>query len=230
MAEPAAKIRVFWLIVAAIPAFLLGALLFRGCKPQPVTIYKEVPVNLDSLKRTIPPDTVFMPGNQIVRIVRVPFLMSDTTTIDSLIRTFQGQVSYYEELIRQLRGDDRDFGWNWSESVVLETKENFYSDSVSTATYFHRWNITAEGPIRNYTYQVIPLCPMVSIPDIRKPLRHRVGLFAGLQTTEGSLRQIYGGMYRYKFVQVQVGYLPAVSKLSLSGAVQVSVGVDIGIK
>jgi len=228
MAEPAAKIRVFWLIVAALPAFLLGALLFRGCgKTSPEVVTRYLPVNLDSLKRTIPPDTIPAPGEQIIRIVRVPVILSDTATVDSLVRSFQSQVSYYKELIAQLRGDDKDFGWNWSESVVLQTKENFYADSVSTATYFHKWNITAEGPIRNYTYQVIPLCP---VPAIITPKYHRIGLFAGLQTAQGSLRQIYGAMYRYKFLQVQAGYMPAITKLNLSDAFQVSAGIDVGVK
>ncbi len=185
-------------------------------------------MDLDSLKATIPRDTVEVPGKQVTRIVRVPVLLSDTALVDSLMDQYTEQRDYYERLLATLKGDDKDFGWNWSENIILETKESVYADSITTPGYFHEWYISAEGPIKTYSYRVIPLCP---VPAILKPAKsHRIGAFAGLQTELGALRQIYGPMYRYKFLQIQAGYLPPVKKLDIPGAVQVSAGVDFGIK
>ena len=219
-------IKPFWLLVAAIPAFALGGLLFRGCgKTSPDVVTRYLSVNLDSLKATIPPDTIKLPGNQITRIVRVPVLLSDTMTVDSLTKAFRRQISYYEELIRQLRGDDRNFGWDWSESIVLQTKENFYADSVSTPTYFHKWNITAEGPIKGYTYQVIPFCP---VPAILTPKKHHLLLGLGGLVQDGLIRPIYSAGYGYKFLRIQGGYIPKTA--TEKGAFQIQAGLDVPIK
>lgn len=226
MAEPA-KIRLFWLLVAAIPAFVLGLLLFRGCgKTSPQVVTQYLPVNLDSLKATIPPDTITLPPHQITRIIRVPVPLGDSATVDSLVRVFQGQIDYYRELVAQLRGDDKDFGWNWDETVVLNTKESFYSDSITTEKYFHRWNITAEGPVKSYTYQIIPLCPMVSIPPAKK---HHILLSLGGQFSEGLIRPVYSAGYGYKWMRFQAGYLPP-NRTGSKSAFQVSAGVDIPLK
>ncbi len=226
--EQPAKIRLFWLLIVAVLALLLGFLV-RGAfikKPAPLQVFKYLPVNLDSLKATIPRDTVEVPGKRVTRIVRVPVLRSDTALVDSLMDQYTEQRDYYERLLVTLQGDDKDFGWNWSESVVLETKESVYADSITTPDYFHEWYISAEGPIKTYSYRVIPLCP---VPAILKPAKsHRIGAFAGLQTNAGTWRQVYGVTYRYKWAQFNAGYLPKAG--NLSAGLQFTVGADIGVK
>ncbi|MBK7338741.1 MAG: hypothetical protein IPJ00_22585 [Saprospirales bacterium] len=102
-------IKPFWLLVAAVPAFLLGALLFRGCKGTAPEVVRYLPVNIDSLKATIPRDTVEVPGKQVTRIVRVPVLLSDTALVDSLMDQYTEQRDYYERLLATLKGDDKGF-------------------------------------------------------------------------------------------------------------------------
>ncbi len=227
MSEQPAKIRIWWLLIVAVLALALGFLV-RGCgkKSDPVQVFKWLPVNIDSLKATIPRDTVEVPGKQVTRIVRVPVLLSDTALVDSLMREYTEQRDYFQSLLATLQGDDKDFGWNWSESVVLETKESVYADSITTPDYFHEWYISAEGPIKTYSYRVIPLCP---VPAILKPAKsHRIGAFAGLQTNAGTWRQVYGVTYRYNWAQVNAGYLPKAG--NLSAGLQFTVGADIGVK
>jgi len=178
---------------------------------------------MDSLKATVKPDTVIVAGKQVTRIVRVPILLTDTALVDSLRRAYAGQRDYYDELIAKLKGDDKDFGWNWG-SVELETKENVYADSVTTPQFFHRWYIAAEGPIKTYSYQIIPFCPPPVTITPKAPKTHFLTIGAGAQFSN-ELRPVYVGGYRWRFLHASVGYLPKVG--NESAAVQLSAGLDI---
>lgn len=233
MSEPS-KIRTWWLIVAAVPAFLLGALLFRGCKgaasPCPPS------VNIDSLLATIPPDTVILPGKQdTIRKTRVVNL-KDTAEVNALRRELEENSAYADAQLASLKKIIGEYESKERQEAGLAAwnmlfRANTWSDSLSTPLYKHWWTIEAEGKILSYRPRIEPIfpaCPSCEpLPVIRN---HRIGAFAGLQTEAGTLRQIYGPMYRYKFFQVQAGYLPPIKKLGIEGAVQVSAGLDFGIK
>lgn len=222
------KVKGYWLIIVAVLAGTLGALLFKGCdKPKEVVRYLSV--NLDSLKQTIAPDTIQVPvEKQITRIVKVPVLLSDTALVDSLLTQFYAQKSYYEELIHRLQNDDKDFGWNWDESVELDTRETVYEDSVSAKNYYHWWRITAEGPIKSYQYKVVPYCPAVSIPEAKQAKTHRAGFLIGGQFAGNSIRPIYGAQYQYKFLNASAGYIPKAD--ADKAAFQIMLGATVGIK
>ena len=234
MSEPA-KIRIWWLILAAVPAFLLGALLFRGCKgsasPCPT-------VNVDSLQiawaATFPKDTIILPGRQdTIRKTRVVNL-KDTAEVNALRRELVENERYataqresLEKALGEYKAKDREeaglAAWN------MLFRANTWSDSVVTPTYRHNWTIEAEGKILNYRFGITPIlpdCPSCEpLPVIRK---HRIGLFLGGQFSEGVIRPIYGGMYSYKWLQFGAGYLP--KSVTNPGALQLQVGATVGIK
>ena len=214
------KLSAYWIPIAAVAAFALGALLFKGCGAKVETQY--LPINLDSLKATIKPDTVTLPGNQVTRIVRVPVLLSDTGTIDSLLAHFGEQRDYYEALIEKLNTAE-DWGWDFG-SVELPMQTTIFADSVETSRYFHKWRIEAEGPIKSYTYGILPICPQVQPITVKTPKQHRVGPIIGGQFGGGQILPVYGVQYQYRFLTTKAAYIPALSSLQLEA------GFTIGIK
>ena len=230
MSEPS-KIRTWWLIVAAVPAFVLGALLFRGCKGSASDC--PPPVNIDSLLATIPPDTVILPGKQdTIRKTRVVNL-KDTAEVNALRRELIENERYataqresLEKTLGEYKAKERQeaglAAWN------MLFRANTWSDSVKTALYNHNWTIEAEGKILSYRFgiePIIPDCP--SCEELKPTKRHRVGAFAGLQTDAGTWRQVYGATYRYRWLQVNAGYLP--KSPNLSHGLQITVGADVGL-
>lgn len=211
-------------IIAAVAAFILGALLFRGCRPakvETVTVVKIRPVNLDSLKATMPPDTVFIPGpaRQVVRYV--PVTITDQAQADSLMQVYAELAKKYADLQDEL-------GWAWDagDGAPIEwgQDETVYADSVTTKGYFHRWEIRAQGPIMGYKFGVVPFCPIpYTAPEVKK--LHRAGLFAGAQTMPGGLRPILGASYGFGVIRLQAGFLPAAYGEKAQG--QVITGVEI---
>ena len=96
------KVKGFWLVVVALAAGALGAFLFRGCgKTKTVTWCP--PVDMDSLRATIPPDTILVPGSQVVKFIPEKVNLKDTAAIDSLLRQFQEMQGYYAGLTDQLK-------------------------------------------------------------------------------------------------------------------------------
>lgn len=214
-----------WLyIIAAVAAFVLGALLFRGCKqPATVEVVKYLPVNLDSLKATIEPLKIEVPGpeRQVVRYVTVP--IPDQTTADSIAARYAELAKKYAQMEAELQA-----AWNSGLGDVIEwgVEEHVYADSLTTPQYFHRWEIVAEGPIVSYTPQIIPFCPPP--PAAKTPKLHRAGLFAGAQTMPGSLRPIVGASYGFGVIRVQAGFLPAAYGEKAQG--QILTGIEIPVK
>lgn len=230
MSEPA-KIRIWWLIVAAVPAFLLGALLFRGCKP----VSSPCPaVNMDSLLATFPKDTIILPGRQDTITKTRVVNLKDTAEVNRLRRELVENERYataqresLEKALGEYKSKERQeaglAAWN------MLFRANTWSDSVVTPTYRHTWTIEAEGKILNYRFGITPIlpdCPSCEpLPVIRK---HRAGLFLGGQFEGGTIRPIYGGLYQYKYLTFGAGYLP---KNAISpGAFQITAGATIGIK
>lgn len=216
------KLAAYWIPIAAVAAFLLGALLFKGCGAKKEQVTQYLPVNIDSIKATIKPDTIKLPGNQVTRIVRVPVLLSDTATIDSLLAQFEGQRDYYEGLIEKLNTPNN-WGWDFG-SVELPMQTTIYADSIETPRYFHKWRIEAEGPIKSYTYGILPICPQPKPIAVKMPKQHRVGPIIGGQFGGGQILPIYGVQYQYRFLTAEAAYIPALSSWQLEA------GFTIGIK
>jgi hypothetical protein len=195
-------------IIAAVAAFVLGALLFRGCqKPaQTVEVVKWRTVNLDSLKATMPRDTVIIPGpaRQVVRYV--PVTITDQAQADSLMQV-------YAELAKRYAVLQDELGWVWDAGdgnpIEWGQDETVYADSVTTKDYFHRWEIRATGSITGYKFGVLPFCPELVAPPAEVKKLHRAGLFAGGQTMPGGLRPILGASYGFGVIRLQAGFLPA---------------------
>lgn len=197
-----------WIYVAAaIAAFVLGALLFRGCqKPEvkTVEVVKYLPVNLDSLKATIEPVKVEVPGpeRQVLRYVTVT--VTNQEQADSLAKAYAELANRYSQLEAELQ-----WGWFQGEGAPFDISppRYMYTDSVTTADYFHRWEIVAEGPVVSYTPQIVPFCPP---PPTLKPAKmHRAGGFVGAQTTTGGVfRPAFGAKYSWGGLSVHGAYLP----------------------
>lgn len=216
-----------WIYVAAVvAAFVLGALLFRGCpKPETVEVVKWRAINLDSLKATIEPLKIEVPGpeRQVLRYVTVS--IPDQRAADSLAARYAELANRYGQLEEELRA-----AWNQGQGGIIEwqTSQHTYKDSVTTPQYFHRWEIVAEGPILSYMPQIIPFYQPA--PASKPPKLHRVGAFFGGQTASGALRPLCSGEYSYNWISVNAGYLPPVNRLSLPGEFQVGVGLNVGLK
>lgn len=209
-------------IIAAVAAFVLGALLFRGCKrPATVEVVKYLPVNLDSLKATIEPLKVEVPGpeRQVVRYVTVP--IPDQSTADSLAAKYAELARKYAQMEAELQA-----AWNSGFGDVIEwgVEEHVYADSVTTPQYFHRWEIVAEGPIVSYTPQIIPFCPPP--PAAKAPKMQRIGIMVGAQANAGGLfRPVFGVKYGWGGLSISGAYLPRTG--TEQGAVQLMTGVEI---
>jgi hypothetical protein len=212
-----------WIYVAAaIAAFVLGALLFRGCqKPaQTIEVVKWRTVNLDSLKKTLPPDTVFLPGpaKQVLRYVTVT--VTNQGQADSLAKAYAELANRYEQLETELT-------WGWlqgeGEPVEISTPSYTYTDSITTPDYFHRWEIVAEGPVVSYSPQIVPFCPIQVVVPPRAVKMHRVGAWMGMQTG-AQLSPMVGISYRNRYFFTTAGYLP------MTKAFQAGVGLDIGVR
>jgi hypothetical protein len=223
------KIKDWLYVAAAVAAFVLGALLFRGCQ-KPKTSSPEIRwrvLDLDSLKAAwgYLPDTVFLPGpeRQVVRYVTVP--IPDQSTADSIASRYAELAKKYTQMEAELQAAWKD---GQGDAIEWKAEEHTYVDSITTANYFHRWEIVAEGPILSYMPQIIPFCPPA--PTTKAPKLHRIGVFFGGQTASGALRPVYSGKYSYNWISVHAGYLPPVNRLSLPGEFQVSAGVEIPIR
>jgi hypothetical protein len=206
-------------IIAAVAAFILGALLFRGCqKPEVRTVVKYMPVNLDSLKGAYPPDTVFLPGpeRQVLRYVTVTVTSQEQA--DSLASAYAELANRYSQLEAELQA-----AWSQGQGDLIEwgVEQHTYIDSITTPQYFHRWEIVAEGPIVSYVPQIIPFCPPA--PAAKAAKAHRVGAWMGMQTGK-AIVPIFGISYRNKYFFTTAGYLPGPK------AFQAGVGIDIGVK
>lgn len=218
------KVKDWIYVAAAVAAFALGALLFRGCKPKAsATEIQWRVLDLDSLKAAwgYHPDTVFLPGpeRQVLRYVTVP--IPDQTTADSIAARYAELAKKYAQMESELQA-----AWSQGQgdAVEWEVEEHVYTDSMTTPQYFHHWEIVAEGPIVSYTPQIIPFCPPP--PAAKTPKLHRVGAYFGGQTAQGIIRPIYSGKYGYRFLNIHAGYLPRVNRLSLPGEFQMSAGVE----
>lgn len=212
-------------VLAATIAVLAFLLLRTGCsEPKTVEVVKWRTVNLDSLKATMPPDTVLIPAKQVVKYVPIKVSTNDPRVIDSLVAAYREMELHYNGLANNLIT-----GWNWdTDEVILDTRQHVYEDSVTTPGYFHRWLIEAEGPITSYTYGVQPICipcPEV-VPPTKKP--HRFGVYVGGQTIPTGMRSVFALKYGYGPLNIQAGYLPAYSGQQRAG--QVLVGVEIPLK
>lgn len=222
-----------WAFLAVI--LLLLALLLRAefcSKPEPLEVVRWRSVDLDSLKTVWgpDPDSVVSPIPPFVEQVPRVIALRDTAAVDSLIRVFAAQRLYYSALVSRLEAAVREREeaqgrlQDSLDRLVLLERVSVYQDSAVTPSYFHRWKIEAEGPLRSYAYTVIPLCPDPVLPT-RKNNRAFVGF--GGQAQAGALRQVYVAGYGYKWAWAQVGYLPPVRSLSLGGAAQVAAGVSV---
>ena len=212
-------------ILSGVIALLAILLLRTGCQaPQVVEVVKWVTIDLDSLKATMPPDTVVIPGKQIVKYVPIKVSTSDPRVIDSMVNAYREMEAHYNSMANNLIT-----GWDWqTDEVTINTKAHIYEDSVSTPTYFHRWLIEAEGPITSYRFGVQPIC--IPCPEVAPPAKklHRVGLFAGGQTMPGGLRPVVGAGYGYGPIRLQAGVLPAAQGARTEG--QILLGLEIGLK
>lgn len=224
------KVKGFWLVVVALAAGALGAFLFRGCgKTKTVTWCP--PVDMDSLRATIPPDTILVPGSQVVKFIPEKVNLKDTAAIDSLLRQFQEMQGYYAGLTDQLKnaiGRKDSAVANAQrrvEELELLIRTNEYSDSVATDTYTHHWRIIAEGPIRSYTYGIVPIFPPQ--PTIPKTRLNRVAVYIGGHVDDGAIRPLYELEYSRRWLQGKAGYLPRSKALAKEPAFQLSAGVNI---
>ena len=233
MSETKPKVRIIWLVVAAIPAFALGlfsVLAFRSCGKPAATC---PPVNIDSIIAALPPDTILVPGpdNQVIKWFPSVIDLTDTAAVDSLLTALLDQKGYYTGLVDRLQqaiGRKDSALVDAQAKLELIMRTNVYEDSTRTDTYFHRWRIEAEGPIRAYTFGITPIFPpQVTCPPLRP---HHIGFMFGGQAEGGTIRPVYSARYGYKFLTGQFGYLPSSQKLGTKTALQLSAGIEISFK
>ena len=213
-------------ILAAVVVALAVLLLRTGCQaPQVVEVVKWHTVNLDSLKATMRPDTVFVPGpeRQVLRYVTVT--IETQAQADSIAKAYAELANKYQSLETELQ-----WAWMSGEGLPIDwEKEGYeYADSVTTDTYFHRWKISASGPVTAYEFGVQPIC--IPCPEVAPPAKklHRVGLFAGGQTAPAGLRPVVGAGYGYGPIRLQAGVLPAAQGMRTEG--QILLGLEMGLK
>jgi hypothetical protein len=207
----------------------LAALLLRECarKPQTVEVVRVQTIDLDSLKRTIPPDVVIVPGpeRQVLRYVTVTITSKEQA--DSLMREYDAIAKQFGDLQTELQ-------WRWMSGdgeppFEIQEPEHAYADSVKTDEYFHRWAITAKGPITSYSFGIIPFCETQEpCPDPKKPARHRIGAYFGGQTSASITRPVYALKYSRGWASVQGGYIPSGGGQPEAG--QILVGLEIPIR
>lgn len=214
-----------YFIVSYSAVILLTVLLVKQCgkppKVETVTVVKYQPIDIDSLKATIEPVIVEVPGpaRQVVRYV--PVTITDQAQADSMMQV-------YAELAKRYAALQDELGWAWDAGdgnpIEWGTDEQVYADSVTTKDYFHRWEIRAQGPITAYSFGIVPFCPIpYTVPEVKK--LHRAGLFVGAQMMPGGLRPIVGASYGFGILRLQAGFLPAAYGEKAQG--QVITGVEI---
>jgi hypothetical protein len=211
-----------WAWLAGI--LLLAVLLLRAefCNPpKTVEVVKWKMIDLDSLKVTMPRDTVFIPGpeRQVLRYVTVT--VTSQAQADSLAKAYAELANRYQQLETELQ-----WGWLQGEGYPFEFSKPAYTyaDSVTTPDYFHRWAISAEGPITAYEYGVLPICPPVPpVPVSQAQKAHRIGAWMGMQAG-ATVSPVFGISYRNKYFFTTAGYVTGPK------AVQVGLGIDIGVK
>jgi hypothetical protein len=223
-------IKPFWLVIFGLMLFGSGAVLFKGCGKVKTVTYCP-PINIDSLKATISPDTFLMPGEQVVKWFPRVVDLTDTAAVDSLLTSLTEQKEYYSGLVDRLEGaiQERDSAITEAtaqvEHLELLLKTNVYEDSVTTATYFHRWRIAAEGPIQSYSFAVLPIFPQPETPP--RILHNRIAILAGGQAEAGAIRQLYEVEYSRRWLGVKAGYLPRSNALNAKPALQLTAGLNV---
>lgn len=232
MNEAPAKIRLFWLLVAAIPAFILGSLLFRGCKGSELPC--PAPVNIDSLLATIPKDTLILPGEQVTTTKTRVVNLKDTAEVNQLRRELEenarysaGQLAALQKALGEYQTKEKDAAdlaaWN------MLFKANTWKDSVETATYRYWWETQAEGKLISHRFGIVPKFPDCPSCETPKPLKkHHLLLGMGGLVQDGLIRPIYLGGYGYKFLRFQGVYIPKTA--TEKSAFQVHAGLDVPIK
>lgn len=215
-----------YFIVSYSAVILLTVLLVKQCgkppKVETVTVMKYQPINLDSLKATIEPVIVEVPGpaRQVVRYV--PVTITDAAQADSLMQV-------YAELAKKYAALQDELGWAWDagDGAPIEwgQDETVYSDSITTQDYFHRWTIRAQGPITGYEFGIKAFGQPIPFVEPVQPKLHRAGLFAGAQTMPGGLRPIVGASYGFGVLKVQAGFLPSIAGEKAQG--MVLTGIEI---
>lgn len=225
------KIAPFLFVIALLASGTLGAFLFKGCgKTKVKTVTYCPPVDMDSLIASLR-DTLILPGEQVTKYVPQTVNLRDTAAVDSLLRQFREMEGYYQGLASQLEGAiaRKDSAVANAEAraeeLELLIKTNEYTDSITTDTYSHRWKIIADGPIRSYSYGIVPIFPAQPTPP--RIRNNRIGFLAGAQGQSGALRQLYELQYGRKWFTGQVGYLPKSAALGVDPAVQVTLGVGV---
>jgi len=219
------KIKDWLYVAAAVAAFVLGALLFRGCQ-KPKTSSPEIRwrvLDLDSLKAAwgYHPDTVFLPGpaKQVLRYVTVT--VTNQEQADSLAARYVELANKYSQLEAELQA-----AWSQGQGDLIEwgVEQHTYKDSVTTPQYFHRWEIVADGPILSYSPLVIPFCPPPQ-PE-KAPKLQRVGFFVGAQSDfSGSFRPAFGAKYGWAGLSLHGAYLPKTG--TDKAAIQLLTGFEI---
>jgi hypothetical protein len=193
----------FLLVIGA-----LAAMLLRECARKQQTVERIVvqAIDLDSLKATIEPIKIEVPGpeRQVLRYVTLS--IPDQRAADSIAARYAELANRYSQLEAELQaawasGDGEAIDWH--------TQQHAYIDSITTPQFFHRWEIVAEGPILSYTPQIIPFCPSAPQVKATTPKYHRAGLYVGGQTLPGGgLRPAYGLKYGWAGLNVHGTYLP----------------------
>lgn len=232
MSSTPSKVRTFWLLVAAVPAFMLGALLFRGCKgaasPCPV------PVNIDSLLATVPKDTLILPGEQITTTKTRVVNLKDTAEVNALRRELEGNAQYAAGQLAALQKALGEYQEKEKDAADLAAwnmlfKANTWKDSVETATYRYWWETQAEGKLLSHRFGITPKFPDCPQCEPLKPLKkHHLLLGMGGLVQDGLIRPIYSAGYGYKIFRFQGGYIPA--NASEKSAIQIQAGIDWPIR
>lgn len=226
------KVRTFYLLVAAIPAFILGAILFRGCKGTASDC--PAAIDIDSLLATVPPDTIVLPGEQMTTTKTRVVNLKDTAEVNQLRRELEenarysaGQLAALQKALGEYQTKEKDAAdlaaWN------MLFKANTWKDSVETATYRYWWETQAEGKLISHRFGITPKFPDCPSCEPVKPLKKHHLLFGiGGLVQDGLIRPIYSAGYGYKVFRFQGGYVPATQ--TEKSAFQIHAGIDWPIK
>lgn len=232
MSSTPSKVRTFYLLVVAIPAFILGALLFRGCKG--IAPACPAAIDIDSLLATIPPDTIVLPGEQVTTTKTRVVNLKDTAEVNALRRELEENAQYAAGQLAALKkalGEYQEKEKQESDLAAWNMlfKANTWKDSVETATYRYWWETTAEGKLISHRFGITPKFPdCPSCEPLPKKKDHHLLLGVGGLVQSGIVRPIYTAGYGYKIFRVQGGYIPKTT--TEKGAFQVHAGLDVPIK